>query len=734
MVPSKTERILSRFRPIAPKPLPFPPSGSFGTTDASSTCASVDSFTSSAKCKKSRKRKADDASSAAKALKASKPISSGLSNTGGASSLTQGVSDGTVPRRDPRSASQVSYGSMAFGMEDGTEMSNGAIKEVVGMASDFRFTAYSGMAASMYVGDAGKMAPVQGLYMSSDTGVYQQHQFPLLDQRLSPGCNPNYVTAMDKDVGFMERAAAASVSVMPERSGSLPVCDLGCARGLGYAGGGFTEMLRGITRLPTAADVQSLMHARVSPSATTGQGASAAVGIPGGLRGSPTSSREMANQKLDPSILVNPIAHNWMVGSPQRTEFEQVCGCDEDLVTLSLLPNIPSRLCPLSTASVSSSFPSAQTSAPSHDTEASWYHQVSPGNEQRMAVLGSRSIPLSLKGIQVATGCPLLPDSTEKVVTGLVIPTASSPAMQVAAMADGAAIDYCYLEQVYGGSTDPVLLVDDNNKVLWYNKPYEKALKSASERLIGKAVPTGPYIDPLGHPTPLGSFVFPANGKSVRAALWGFLKKLVIQESALLSECGTPGPSSRLHLSMGDASQKKSPHCMEPVGRVSPVICSSNSRVATVTLESITELHMDAPMTSECVESAEARLGAGGEPAFITDGLNRMRWANAALLRMLGHSNFDGSSSHVVPISKGFGGMPGLAEAPAFVMCCTEKVPQSAWAFSCRLNLEWIKGGRRRSMTVPCDVTRLASNMRVCEVNWVWQFDMAVSLCLNPPL
>ncbi|KAI5080309.1 hypothetical protein GOP47_0005788 [Adiantum capillus-veneris] len=725
MLPSKAERILSRYRPIAPKPLPLPPSGSFGT-DASSTCASVDSFTSSAKCKKSRKRKADDATSTAKALKAPKPIGSGLSNTGGASSLTQGASDGTVPRRDPRLASQVSYASIPFGMEDCTEMSNGVAKEVRGMALDTRFAAYSALASPVYVGNAEKMVPTQGLYMSAEARAQQQHHYSVMHQQLSPGCNPNCVPVMDKDAGFMERAAAASVSVMPEKSASLAVCDVGCVKGLGYSGGGFTEMIRGITRLPTAADVQSLMQARASPSAAIGQGPSIAVGTPGVLRSSPTSSREMPHQRLDPPSLPNTAVHSWMPGSSSSAEVDQVCGIDAELVTLPLLPDIPSRMCPLLTSATSLSIgsPSAQAPAPSHKMEPSWHHQVSPRVlEPPLAAFASRSVSLSQT-------CPLLSEGTKKVVSGLMAPSMSSPVLHLTSMADGAAVDESYLEQVYGGSTDPVLLVDENNEALWYNKAYDKAMRSASDRLTGKAVPAGPYIDPLGHPTPLGSFVFPVYGMSVRATLWGFLKKLVIQESDLAVEHGAPPLSSQLRLSMEDAAQRMSPIRVKPVSLVSPVICSGSSRVTNITLESITELHMDAPVTSECVEAAEVRLGVGSEPAFITDCLNRVRWANVALTRMLG--NFDGSSSHVVPCSKGLiSSMPGLAEALGFVICCTEKVPHSAWAFSCRLNLEWMKGGRRRSMTVPCDVTRLASRTRVSEVSWVWQFDMAVSLCLN---
>ena len=62
-------------------------------------------------------------------------------------------------------------------------------------------------------------------------------------------------------------------------------------------------------------------------------------------------------------------------------------------------------------------------------------------------------------------------------------------------------------------------------------------------------------------------------------------------------------------------------------------------------------------------------------------------------------------------------------------LCCAEKMPRGVSAFSGCVNLEWMKGGRRRSMIVPCDVT-MVRDKSMMEM-WVWKFDMEVSLCLN---
>eukprot|EP00250_Pteridium_aquilinum_P035327 c9143_g1_i1 orf=133-2313(+) len=725
MLPSKAERILSRYRPIAPKPLPLPPSGSYGTTDPSSTCASLDSFTSSAKCKKSRKRRADDLASG-KGLRSAKPMGSGLSNTAGASSLTQGGSDGKVPLRDMRSASQISHGTMAFGLEDGAEMSNGTTRDVRVMHSDVRYAAYAGsVAAPLYVSDAGNLVQQQGVYMSAEANSHQQ-QFSILHHELTPGYNPWSGGLMEKDAGFMERAAAASATVPPDRSTSLPVCDVACGKGVGYGGGGFTEMIRGITRLPTVADVQSLMQARASPFAASLPAVPGGSG--GGIRSSPSRSKD--HVPLSPSR-----SRNLIVRSPPLTDqVDQVCESNAELITLSLFPNVPSKACSQVNVPLLDPSPSAQLSlhGPSHNAEPSWRKQVSQKLEPT-AVLASRSPDLSHTGVQLASGIPLFSLPAKRAAGG----TMSPPSLGVPAspvMADGTVINEVYLEQVYGGSTDPVLLVDDSNQVLWFNKPYDRALKSSTERLSGKTMSTGPYIDPLGHPTPLGRFVLPVYGKSSRATLWGFLRKLVIQENELPLEQHVPSPSSQLRLNAGEASQS-SLASMEPIGRMNSVACAGNSRLITVTLESITELHMDVPAAVELVEAAEAQLGAGSEPAFITDFLSRVRWVNAALKQMLGHMNSQGSRtcSGVSGNSGADVAMSNSPEAWAFVICCTEKIPRSAWAFSCRVNFEWMKGTKRRSMTVPCDVSRLACTPRSSEVNWVWQLDMAVSLCLNAP-
>ncbi|KAH7301487.1 hypothetical protein KP509_23G029500 [Ceratopteris richardii] len=628
-----------------------------------------------------------------------------------------------------------------------------------------RFATYGRVIAPMYVANGSNVqVQPQGFYVPMGAGGQYQNHFTLLNHRATPGFNPSSMGVVDKELGFLARAAAASATMMQEKTASMPVMDAGCAKAGNHAGGSFTEMIRGITRLPTAADVQSLMQVRASPTAIIGHPAAATASSSMGVRGSPSSSRESQQQKSDFSPLSPNVVHNWGTRSPSRVDADQVCENEAKLVTLSLLPNLPSKICSagMATSQVGSSvvqdtststprkleLPLVETTSSGlYNPEASWCHQTSSLPETT-ALLASWYDPPSVelgKGIgfpnpdaRLSVKCPQLTTTAKGSMDGFVVPSLSSPIMQVAAsqaIADGAFIDQSYLEQVYGGSEEPSLLMDANSQVLWFNKPYERATKSANERLSGKTLPTGPYIDPLGHPTPLGSFLFHVNGKAVKATLWGFLKKLVIQESNFPVEKSVPGKVSHAHLNTGEGSQIISPPDSEFISRMNTMVGAGNSHMITLTLESITELHMEAPNVPETVEAVVERVGQGNDPAFITDRSNRVKWGNSALQQMFADMAPDAASSQLSGLCSkapdaSVSAAPGM---PSFVMCCTERVPCSAWAFSCRINLEWMKGGRRRSMTVPCDVARLSCSTRATEDSWLWQFDMALSLHLHVP-
>lgn len=87
--------------------------------------------------------------------------------------------------------------------------------------------------------------------------------------------------------------------------------------------------------------------------------------------------------------------------------------------------------------------------------------------------------------------------------------------------------DTIHMEQQYSGSSEPMLLSDDaSGEILWANQAYMKADAERNQRLC--KVKEGPYLDVLGIPTNMSSFNFRSPGGAVsKANLWGFLKKFM---------------------------------------------------------------------------------------------------------------------------------------------------------------------------------------------------------------
>eukprot|EP00250_Pteridium_aquilinum_P012023 c20460_g1_i1 orf=122-2413(+) len=760
MFPSKADRILSRYRPIAPKPLPIPPSGSFAT-DPSSTCASLDSLASSGKARRSRKRRIAPATLSAgkcpKAPKSEKPYSN--NNAGfSASSLTQGNSDGTVPHGD------LSYASHSYGAQEHVAAPLSTSQHMVMDVSESAHTPLRDPAVAMapFHHHVAGSSLVEQARMFMVANALKAKQQPILPHSPQPrGYAGGGVT--EKDLAFMERAAASTVLPADRGATGGLSCSAGCMKGVGYGGGGFTEMIRGITRLPTAADVQSLMQAR------SGAPATASTASPGMLspledsacgRSSPgVKEAHQRRLELHSPAPAAPLSHlSWAPNLP--SQLLQVDDC-----TLPLLPNLPSKLS-LSPSTLQAE-PSMRHS--SYRAEPPLDHTDLFHSDQTTTLLSfsscSENIPAtcSVRSRDLSGQLGTLRQMNNDADDTEAHPLLSRPHMAKflgglasgvpsAQVHDGAPVDQVYLQQVYGGSTEPVLLVDDNSQVLWFNKAYDRALKSVQERLSSKPTTTGPYFDPLGHPTPLGSLVLNLPScavKPVNATLWGFLKKLVNPEvdasSSMLRgrkvEVGSKEEqsedSSSLCLSVGARLLLSSTHVCSssaPACRIDSANdmqgCVSVGKLTTVTLESITEVHMgEGAATVECVEMVEARLGvAGSMPAFITDCTSRVRWVNAAFKQMLGDSEQQGNSMVMMMHGTGSNNVGVVKHEPPELtfVCSAEKIPRSAWAFSGRVNLEWMKAGKRRSMTVPCDVSRL-----VTTATWVWKFDIALSLSLN---
>lgn len=684
MFPSKADRILSRYRPIAPKPAAFPPPSASLASDPSSSCASLDSFASrslpeSSKFKRPRKRRSDASSSPKPPAKLAKsdriqvrpgggaPVGGGVFSAGG-SSLTQGTSDCAVPDLDPRSVSQASLPSPCMSLGDGSvDICRPVLCDRVEPA-DLGTVRCGGVDT--------------GLPFARGNAV---HGGMARAQRMSPvyfGGSGMF----ERDVAFMERAAAnAPSSVLPDKGMAAESTSKS-----GAFVGGFTEMIRGITRLPTAADVHSLMQVRM---ASENRSFSTVPSLP-----HDPQRRSTLPQTVNAVMSSHDGVDRDLAAVSPVPEDEPSCS-NPKLVTLPLLPETPSL---------------ADSPSESSLTSCTVVSALSRGCEiQSGSVAGSGHLKLGLFGSLRSSGS-----------------------------SSSAAVDQAYLEQFYGGSTDPVLLLDDSQQVLWFNRAYERASKSTSDRN-----PSGPYIDPLGHPTPLGSFTLHSFGQPTNssATLWGFLKKLVVQEPELLNDesdgfysstvlsndAGNSEQVSELSLRLGDAeifSAEK--HSLNPTVLGSSQSTGTNSPAnpsltigCIATLECVTEVHLDAlPMTGTR-EAVEARLQLQGSlPSFMTDCSNRVTWVNSAYrklvdLRGLWLTSSPASVSHDV------------FEGAVTTLCLSQRIPHSAAAFSGRVNLQWIKAGVKSAMTVPCDVCRLITESGVDM--WVWKFDVAASLRLT---
>ncbi|KAI3463637.1 hypothetical protein Pfo_020300 [Paulownia fortunei] len=93
-------------------------------------------------------------------------------------------------------------------------------------------------------------------------------------------------------------------------------------------------------------------------------------------------------------------------------------------------------------------------------------------------------------------------------------------------------------------------------------------------------------------------------------------------------------------------------------------------------------------------------------PGFISDGLNRVRWTNAAYRRMVAGEGAEGEVAAWVVVEEGVA------------------LPQGCAAFTCRVRVVTC-GKEKSSKTVPCDVWRMGCG------GFAWRLDTAAALSLG---
>lgn len=558
---------------------------------------------------------------------------------------------------------------------------------------------------------------------------------------------------MEQDAGFMARAAAsAPPSLLPERK-LIP-----------RSSGGFTEMIRGITGLSTAADVHSLMHHSSRSSADLAMaGSSVELGFVPSLNAGVVAPLELGFSAAS-SVSSLPSAECGFAASLSVSTMRSLSSssscpvpCVElglgDASTVSVVR--PSEL-GLGASPLSSVIHSAEVqfgaSSLVSAAELGSGGTVTPSTKLGLGPLSVRctadSRGIGYGGSQKAVleggdgvgdgklvTLSLLPDTPRVESPCECSPsTGSTPpvgveSLKCCAAMNGFQCNLSFLEQIYNNSSEPVVLVDDSQVVVWFNKAYEKALKDAMDR---PAVVV-PYIDPLGVPTRLGRFDLPREGfsSSFSVTLWGFLKKLVVDVEGGAAGVSLSGP---LLNSSHDSpiAQCKIPLQLkhEAVGR-GTVIMPQPIRLigSTVSLVSITDLQSQTSPLPDTLDLVKKQLEAEASPAFISDSSNLVRWVNTAYKQMVGQPECLWLNS-TVGDSLDCESLQSPRPAGGVVLCCSVGVPVAAPAFSGCVNIQWTNAGERNCMTLPCDVIRLdcCSNGRVM---LVWKFDIQASLSLT---
>eukprot|EP00249_Psilotum_nudum_P006930 c20165_g2_i1 orf=359-2527(-) len=690
MFPSKAERIMARFRPIAPKPVGYISNWSLAS-EALTSSVSGDSFgvgqvSDSGKSKRSRKRRSD---------------------------CDAGISKGWITSKQDKR--RCSSGSAAGGCtptgktSDSFERSGGELQDVGVFIPVFHqgstsrdYTSVEAACNTLcesFQAGGGRPAScnlVMGARFASCSSNGVECQFvPRLNSGFTHGSGK-----LERNDGFLQRAAASAYpSVLPGRMYSQE----------NHFGGGFLEMIRGITGLPTTAEVHTLMHPKLATEDTR----SCTVNMK--ANGGVTSNRTTLPLKwIDEN---RPVA--------QIRESEEVT----QLVTLPLLPEIPCH--------VDSTLESSLSCCTSEGTTLDLSAVSEKNIGCRLTLFGEE---LGVAPITDAGSCTFSQGPTENHLS-------AQP------------LDQNYITKVHGNSSEPVLLVDDLHRVLWFNKAYERAANAILET-SSEQVCKSPYIDPLGLPTVLGTFNLQSSSQtgSLSTTLWGFLKKLVIQESDHFREdthtgflpCSIKGtrdfaretdPDAPIERLLFSDLQQKTVAQEAGEAKKQGVIMPQPKRLvgSTVSLERVTEAVHSNTYPWHSLAAIEAQLEKSNLPGFITDSSNRVRWVNSAYKQMVGQPECPWLASTVVTSSgccksDGPSSSPYILHSPRLngevsLICTANKIPETATAFSGWVNIQWTNSGETKSMAAPCDVARLEdeSSGRML----VWKFDVAASLNLT---
>ncbi|KAG0562047.1 hypothetical protein KC19_9G113300 [Ceratodon purpureus] len=455
---SKTDHIMSRYRPIAPKPVAKAENDQADTHSISSLSADNSTTRSSTEYRsggnRSRKRPPDSSVPGKKGRGGAKSV--------GPKNLASEVNFKLTPIFSDRVAPGFGPGGLQR-FKDSCEQS-----------------LQSGVSVSL------------SLSAKSPESYHDHAAFNNVHSTLRCGQEGSLRLNMgdvERDRGFMERAAASTPSLFPAEHGNAglkKVSFLGYSTSFGAESEVCSGGLGNIPSLFTAEQTSMKRESFVGcPSGSTSFGTESEV----------CSVEEAADSKK------------------------------ENIVTLSLLPDTPSFVNTRQSSSTTAipllrsdiRWGSEKQAVPSSDLNTSLTMSSRGWGSDEEGNVGGHS------GLESYAGRPYLERATE---------TSQGDAGEQV-------VDANYLEQRHGGSSEAVMLTDELDRVLWVNSAFKRL---NNERMSSRMQAIGPHIDPLGIRTHLATIAFqpPFPAFKCKALLWGFLKKFIMQEGGAHKSSNLP--------------------------------------------------------------------------------------------------------------------------------------------------------------------------------------------------
>ncbi|KAL2642979.1 hypothetical protein R1flu_010566 [Riccia fluitans] len=689
---SRTEHIMSRYRPIAPKPIAVKPGESAGSAPSDPQSSSTLSFertsakassvsTDGSRGKRSRKRAGTDSLASPRVSKKSSLLSNcradkprtvscssvmvmggvetaverfPLDNVAGAMGVPSGVVRGFVSVKDSPSASYV------------TQMAPTDAQPTFAVPGQSRVDRENYGSPS---GAVGKKISRTQLVLDSRVGPLRLDATPRFDSAVqkSVPC----LQSAGRESTFMDRSAPSAPAFLGRRPN-------GVQKGSGYLGD-YAHYLR----------VESAAGLRSYASDTSGP-----------VVDCTHSSPLMEGVFFPPHQSVSNSFAESEVTSGEVAESRR-----SNLVTLSLLPDTPS---------------SEQTSSEVYTPKSTLpYLSLAMGLEP-----GNWDTDVQSEGTGDLHKLTLFSRSGSEAEEVKYKSSAVSEKEREDSRSqrsyESPTVEGHPLLETLEKDTSALMLTDEENKVLWSNQAFRRA---NTERSGGKDKEVvGPYIDPLGIPTQLSSFVYQVpQGPKVRAVLWGFLKKFMLLETSGGSLLPDERESEYLK---GKFRSNLKEEAAEPgVANPHTVIAPQPIRPvgSTLTVSTITRNNLVASPVTDSLECVKEQLEASAMPAIITDYRDRVRFVNSAYKQMVGQPECPWLSTvgkKTVRDNAQHSRLTGEV-----VLTCKENLEQLAAAFSCRLLVQWGNQGKENTMTVPCEVTRL-QNDRVGPM-YVWKLDVS---------